>query len=168
MDFRNRESESWYLSANTAFGSVRWACKAQLSSSRGGVELGIERCSVGWRPVGCRKEVLKVEGNGWWRAGKEKRVGVGWVSWPRMVRKPPRESSSGSWGGWMERMPSSRRLDGVVVREGDHRREGQKAVSVRACEMVSKSMSREEAVERREARGAQVGSAEGAQSLWVR
>lgn len=85
---------------------------------------------MGWRPIGGGKVVKKVEaeewGRGWWREGKEKRVGpdkgvnigemddgvvcgalLGLLSSPRIVRKPPRDSSSGSVGFSFARTPIS-------------------------------------------------------------
>lgn len=71
---------------------------------------------------------------------------------PITVRKPPRESSSGSLGGATERIPTSRRCFLVVVRDRSQVLEGQNAVMVKAWEMVSKSMSIEDADLRREER----------------
>lgn len=134
--------------------------------------------SVGCRPVGCTKPDTKVweRGKGWCRAGKEKSVGEGLVFSPRTVRKPPRESSSTSLGFSTESMPTSmresRREEGLE-RERDCVDGGKKALSVRAWEMVSKSISRVEAERRACTRVRQVGS-EGVeaeregQSLWDR
>lgn len=78
------------------------------------------------------------EETGWCRAGNENRVGEGLVSSPTTVRKPPRESSSGSWGEETERTPTSRRASGVLLLRDRERGEGrQKAVRVRAWEIVS-------------------------------
>ena len=133
---------------------------------------------VGCRPVGCKKPDTKVweMGKGWCRAGKEKSVGEGLVFSPRTVRNPPRESSSTSFGFSTERMPTSIRDSGReegLERERGWVEGGKKAVSVRAWEMVSKSISRVEAERRACTRGRQVGS-EGVeaeregQSLWDR
>jgi len=54
-------SESWYLSAKRARGSVRWACSEQERSSVGGVLELILSWSVGCRPVGSKKEDVNVD-----------------------------------------------------------------------------------------------------------
>lgn len=77
---------------------------------------------------------------------------------PITVRNPPRESSSGSLGGATERIPTSKRCFLVVVRSRSQVWEGQNAVMVRAWEMVSKSMSTEDAELRREERERHLGS----------
>ena len=62
--------------------------------------------------MGWMNEVENLTVKGWCLAGKEKRVGEGEVSSPTTVKKPPSASSSGSWGGDTESMPTSRREDG--------------------------------------------------------
>jgi hypothetical protein len=128
-------------------GRVRCACKEHDRSSVGAVLSLMESWSVGCRPVGCRKVDVKVEWIGWCRAGNEKSVGEGLVSSPTTVRKPPRESSSGSFGDSTDRMPTSRRSLGVWLESWrDCDCGGQNAVIVRAWEIVSKSMSTDDAV----------------------
>lgn len=63
--------------------------------------------------MGFRKEEVKVAESGWWRAGKENKVGDGLVSSPITVRKPARESSSFSMGISFDRIPISRRDSGM-------------------------------------------------------
>ena len=119
-------------------GRVRCACRLQDRSSVGGALPRISSCRVGWSPVGARKEDVNEEEMGWCRAGNENRVGEGLVSSPTTVRKPPRESSSRSREGDMERTPTSRRASGVLLLRDRGRDEGrQKAVRVRAWEIVS-------------------------------
>lgn len=157
---------------------MRCACNEHALSSSGGSLLEMFNSRVGCRPVGRTKPDTKVceRGKGWCRAGKENSVGEGLVFSPRTVRKPPSESSSTSLGFSTERMPISMRESGRdegLERERDWVEGGKKAVSVRAWEMVSKSISRVEAERRASTRGRQVGS-EGVeveregQSLWDR
>lgn len=134
-------------------------CSVQSRSSVGGSVLLIFNCKVGCRPVGFRKEEENEVVEGWCRAGKEKSVGLGFVSSPTTVRKPPRESSSGSFGDSTERIPTSRRsLGEVVERDKGPVVEGQKAESVRAWDMVSKSIFTAEASRRDDTRARQFGS----------
>lgn len=113
---------------------------------------------------------MKEEVEAWCREGKENRVGEGFVSSPRTVRKPLRLSSSISKGCSWERMPTSRREGEVVLGLVIERwvvDEGKKAESVRAWDIVSKDMSRVEASEREETRAWHALSVEG-HSLRVR
>lgn len=104
-----RGSKSWYLSAKSCFGSVRCACREQERSVMGGTASLMFRWRVGCRPEGRLKVEVKDWRVEWCREGKEKSVGLGLVSSPSTVRKPPRLSSSGSRGCSTERMPTSRR-----------------------------------------------------------
>ena len=106
--------------------------------------------NVGCNPVGVMNEDEKCCVVGWWRDGKEKSVAEGLVCSPITVRNPPRDSSSGSVGFETERTPTSRRdLVFCFWRSRSQLREGKKAVSVTAWEMVSKSISSDAAVFRR-------------------
>lgn len=92
------------------------------------------------------KEAKKDSAVGWCRAGKENRVGDGLVSSPTTVRNPPRDNSSGSLGDSTDRTPTSSRSFGVVFeRSRPQIWGGQYAVRVRAWDIVSKSMSMEDA-----------------------
>lgn len=98
----------------------------------------ISSSKVGCRPVGKRKEAENVDPDGWCRAGKEKRVGEGFVSSPTTVKNPPKETSSGCFVASTERMPTSRRPFGAVfLRLSPCVWEGQKEVRVRARDVVS-------------------------------
>lgn len=80
LERRREVRESWYLSRKMKEGRGRWVWSLQASPGGGRGE-GKVRRRVGWRPVGWRKEavyVALVDGcGGWWREGKEKRVGSG-------------------------------------------------------------------------------------------
>lgn len=142
LDARNSGSVNWYLSANIVRGRVRWACK-EHDRSLVGVELeSISSSSVGWRPVGSMNVAENSDGNGWWRAGKENSVGLGFVSSPTIVRKPPKDSSSGSLGDSTDKIPTSTRSFALIPSISTlWTRGAQNAVIVRAWEIVSKSKS---------------------------
>ena len=88
---------------------MRWACREHDRSFVGGALPLISSCRVGCKPVGWMKEEENANWIGWCRAGKENRVGEGLMSSPTTVRKPPKESSSGSFGDSTESTPTSRR-----------------------------------------------------------
>lgn len=111
MKARKRGEESWYLSGKSEDGRIRYVWRAQVvSGGRMDVEGNVRR-RVGWRPVGSMNAVRYVVpescGERWCREGKEKRVGFNWVLSPMVVRKPPRESSSGSVAFSLARTPIS-------------------------------------------------------------
>lgn len=64
LDARKSGSVNWYLSMKRYEGRVRWVCSLQVGF--GGVRwvVGKVRVKVGWRPVGCCKEVVYVRGWG--------------------------------------------------------------------------------------------------------
>lgn len=155
VEARNRGSESWYLSTKTWRGSVKWACKEQLLSSRGGALPLTLNSRLGCSPVGKTNFDEKMFEEGWCRDGKENSVGEGLVFSPITVKNPARLISSVSKAcSWLRIPTSSREGEGVFGFEIERGEvvEGKKAESVKAWEIVSKDMSRLAASERDETR----------------